>query len=156
MTLRRAEAGDLPRIAGLIASHPHSLLQQAPGDIEALAADPAARLLVWQGPDGEFAGFAAIEPLYPQVVFLTNLALVRPGRGAGLALIRAALAVAFDEMGAHRLFCDIAFDNAAGLAAFARAGLVREGTMRQCWLRDGTWVDCHAYAMLRAEWEMLR
>lgn len=148
------DSPDLPRIAALIAAHPRTLLQQNEADVQALAADPDSRVLVWDRGEG-FAGFATIEALYPQVVFLTNLALTQPGRGDGGALIRAALAVAFTDMQAHRLFCDIAFDNAAGLAAFARAGLVREGTMRECWLRADGWVDCHAYSMLAREWKAL-
>ena len=150
--LRPAVAADLADICRLIAAHPHSLLQQDEPWVARLIADPEAQVLVWQT-DSTFAGFSIIEPLYPQVVFLTNLALAHPGKGEGLALIRATLAVVFDDMQAHRLFCDIAFDNAAGLAAFERAGLVREGTMRECWLRGGIWVDCHAYSMLAREWK---
>lgn len=153
--LRPAVAADLADICGLIAAHPQSLLQQDTDAVAALLDDPDIRVLVWQRA-GAFAGFAILEPLYPQVVFLTNIALAHPGRGDGLALIRAALAVAFDDMQAHRLFCDIAFDNTAGLAAFERAGLVREGTLRECWLRDGVWVDCHAYSMLAREWKALQ
>jgi RimJ/RimL family protein N-acetyltransferase len=154
--LRRAGLGDLADICGLIAAHPQSLLQQDRDWIARLIDDPEARVMVWQRPDAAFAGFSIIEPLYPQVVFLTNLALVQPGRGEGTALIRATLATAFDQMQAHRLFCDIAFDNTAGLAAFERAGLVREGTMRECWLRGGVWVDCHSYSMLAREWKALQ
>jgi len=150
--LRPAVTADQADIRGLITAHPQSLLQQDEAWIARLIDDADARVLVWQR-NGAFAGFSIIEPLYPHVVFLTNLALSQPGKGEGLALIRATLAVAFDEMHAHRLFCDIAFDNVAGLAAFERAGLVREGTMRECWLRDGVWVDCHAYSMLRREWK---
>ena len=150
--LRPAVAADQADICGLIAAHPQSLLQQAEAWIARLIEDADARVLVWRR-NGGFAGFSIIEPLYPHVVFLTNLALSQTGMGEGLALIRSTLAVAFDEMQAHRLFCDIAFDNTAGFAAFARAGLVREGTMRECWLRDGVWVDCHASSMLRREWK---
>ena len=91
--------------------------------------------MVWDR--GGFAGFAVLELAYPQVVNLMNLAVTSPGRGEGRALIRAALDVAFRDMSAHRLFCDIAHDNEAALAAFAAAGLQREGTMRHCWLRAG-------------------
>lgn len=151
--LRRAGADDLARIAALIAAHPMQLLQQPEAWLAEQHADPANRIMVWDV-DG-FAGFAVLEQAYPHVVNLVNLALCRPGTGAGAALIRAALDVAFGDMVAHRLFCDIAHDNAAALTAFARAGLLREGTMRQCWLRGGVWEDCHAYAMLRSEWQVL-
>ncbi|MBK6467148.1 MAG: GNAT family N-acetyltransferase [Rhodobacter sp.] len=148
--LRRAEAGDLPRIAALIAAHPMQLLGQDEGWLATQCAAPENRVMVWDR--GGFAGFAVLELAYPQVVNLMNLAVTSPGRGEGRALIRAALDVAFRDMSAHRLFCDIAHDNEAALAAFAAAGLQREGTMRHCWLRAGIWEDCHAFAILRDEW----
>lgn len=154
--LRRigADSADLARIAGLIAAHPMQLLGQDEDWLRAQAAEAANRVMVWDEGAG-FAGFAVLELAYPQVVNLMNLAVAAPGRGAGGRLIRAALAVAFADMAAHRLYCDIAHDNGPALAAFARAGLVREGTMRQCWLRPDGWTDCHAFSMLAAEWRAL-
>lgn len=151
--LRRAGPDALPRIATLIAANPMQLLGQDLGWLTAQAGNDDNRLMIWDR--GGFAGFAVLELAYPQVVNLMNLAVVTPGQGQGRALIRAALDVAFDDMGAHRLFCDIAHDNAPALAAFGRAGLRHEGTMRQCWLRAGVWEDCHAFSMLRADWQAL-
>ena len=49
------------------------------------------------------------------------------------------------QLGARRIELD--------MAAFAKAGYVQEGTMRECWDRgDGAWVDCHAFGMLAREW----
>ncbi|MGB4827023.1 MAG: GNAT family protein [Paracoccaceae bacterium] len=152
--LRRAGPTDLPRIANLIAAHPMQLLGQDLDWLTRQAKAPENRVMVWDR-DG-LAGFAVLELAYPQVVNLMNLAVARPGGGEGRALIRAALDVAFAEMAAHRLFCDIAHDNAPALAAFTRAGLQREGTLRQCWLRAGVWEDCHAFSILRDEWTGLR
>lgn len=152
--LRRAAPEDLPRIAALIAAHPRALLAQDEGWLAAQAEGPDHRVMVWDR--GGFAGFAVLELAYPQAVYLMNLGLATPGRGEGQPLIRAAQDVAFTQMNAHRLYCDIAHDNATALAAFSRAGFVREGTMRQCWLRDGVWEDCHAFSILRPEWENLR
>ena len=153
--LERAGPADLPRIAALIAAHPMQLLGQDLPWLETQSAHPDNRVMVWDR--GGFAGFAVLELAYPQVVNLMNLGLLAPGQrqGQGRALIRAALEVAFGQMGAHRLFCDIAHDNAPALAAFGSAGLQREGTMRQCWLRNGIWEDCHAFAILRSEWQAL-
>jgi N-acetylglutamate synthase-like GNAT family acetyltransferase len=147
--LRRATSSDLPAIAALIAAHPMQLLAQDIPWLERLCADPEARVLVWDR--GGFAGFAVLETSWPQVITLLNLAVARPGQGA--ALIRAALDTAFNDLGAHRIFLDTAFDNPRALAAFQRAGFVQEGVMRQCWLRpDGIWADCIAMGLLRSEW----
>lgn len=149
--LRRAEPSDLPALAALIAAHPMVLLAQDAAGLAALMQDDGNRVLVWDR--AGLAGFAVVETLYPQVVYLTNFAVTNAGRGEGRALLAAVLDLAFAEMGAHRLFCDIAFDNQAALGLFGRMGLVREGTMRECWLRpDGKWADCHAFSMLRHEW----
>lgn len=161
MTLRRAAAAEIAAVARLIAAHPMQLLQQDEGWLNGIAADPAHRVMVWHTGTGTgkgtgkggITGFAVMEMAYPRVVNLINLGLARPGSGEGAALIRAALDEAFGPMAAHRLFCDIAHDNAPALRAFARAGLVQEGTMRQCWLRAGRWEDCHSFAILRDEWQ---
>ena len=150
--LRRADPGDLPAIAALIAAHPMQLLAQDMAQLQDLHVQPDTRVMIWDR--GGVDGFAIIEPMYPQVVFLTNMAVTAPGQGQSQALIAAILQLVFTEMGAHRLFCDVAFDNTPALAAFRRAGLVQEGTMRQCWLRpDGIWADCHAFSMLKHEWK---
>ncbi len=65
------------------------------------------------------------------------------------------LDVVFGELKAHRLFCDAAFDNAAGIRAFTRAGFTHEGTIRKCRKRDGIWVDCEALAILDSDWQAL-
>lgn len=150
------ESADLAQIAALIAAHPLALLGQSIEWLAAQAAEPANRVMVWdRDATGGFDGFAVLELSYPRVVNLMNLALVRPGDGAGQRLIRAALDVAFSEMAAHRLYCDVAPDNDAALAAFRRAGLVQEGVMRSCWNRGGTWVDCLAFSLLEEEWRAL-
>ena len=150
--LRQAEAAVLPRIHALIRDFPQQLLDRGDGFLATLAADADSRLLVWDR-DG-FAGFAMVEGMYPGVVNLSNLAVTACGRGEGRALIAAVQDVVFTDMAMHRIFLDVAADNAAGLRAFEAAGFVREGTMRECWLRpDGIWTDCHAYSMLRREWQ---
>lgn len=154
--LRQAEPADLPRIRALIRDFPQQLLDRGEGFLATLAADAESRLLVWDrgSPGGGFAGFAMVEGMYPGVVNLSNLAVTARGRGEGRALIAAVQDVVFTEMAMHRIFLDVAADNAAGLRAFEAAGFVREGTMRECWLRpDGIWTDCHAYSMLRREWQ---
>ncbi len=153
--LRRAEPADLPRIHALIREFPQQLLDRGEGFLATLAGDAESRLMVWNR--GGFAGFAMVEGMYPGVVNLSNLAVAARGRGEGRALIAAVQDMVFADRTMHRIFLDVAADNAAGLRAFEAAGFVREGTMRECWLRpDGIWTDCHAYSMLRREWEARR
>ena len=148
--LRRATDGEIPAVAALIAAHPKAMLTQSEDWLREIAGGAAQGVMVWDR--GRIAGVAVLDWAYPGVVSLINLGLAVPGRGDGAALIGAVQAHVFGTMGAHRMFCDIAFDNTVALAAFARAGFVKEGTMRECWNRGGVWVDCHAFGMLAREW----
>jgi RimJ/RimL family protein N-acetyltransferase len=150
--LRRATEAEIPAVAALIAAHPLALLQQSEHWLHEIAASDAQGVLVWDR-DG-IAGVAVLEWAYPGVVYLINLGVAQPGRGVGRALIAAVQDHVFGTMGAHRMYCDIAFDNAAALAAFAKAGFTQEGTMRECWDRgSGVWIDCHAFGILAREWQ---
>lgn len=149
--LRRATTGEIPAVAALIAAHPKALLQQDEAWLRDIAEGEARGVLIWD--EGGVDGFAVIDWAYPGVMGLWNLGVVHPRRGVGQRLIRAVLDEVFGALGAHRLFCDAAFDNAAAIAAFGKAGFVREGLMRECWQREpGVWVDCHALSMLAREW----
>lgn len=149
--LRRATEGEIPAVAALIEAHPMALLQQPEGWLREIVGGEARGVMVWDR--GGIAGFATLDWAYPEVVYLYNLGVAHSGRGEGQALLSAVLAEVFGAMGAHRLSCDVVFDNPAALALFERAGFVREGMMRECWQREpGVWVDCHALSMLAREW----
>jgi RimJ/RimL family protein N-acetyltransferase len=151
--LRQATEGEIPAVAALIAAHPLALLQQPESWLREIAESDAQGVMVWDR--GGIDGVAVLEWAYPGVVYLINLGLAVPKRGEGQALIGAVQAHVFGTLGAHRMFCDIAFDNHVALAAFRKAGFVQEGTMRECWDRgDGLWVDCHAFGMLAREWRV--
>ncbi len=149
--LRPATEGEIPAVAALIAAYPMQLLAQSEGWLREIAAEDGGAVLIWDR--GGIDGVAVLEWAYPGVVYLMNLGLAQPGRGEGQAFLSAVQAHVFGTMGAHRMYCDIAFDNATALTAFAKAGFVMEGTMRECWDRGaGIWVDCHAFGMLAREW----
>jgi L-amino acid N-acyltransferase YncA len=149
--LRRATTGEIPAVAALIAAYPKAMLTQSEAWLHEIADSPAQGVLVWDR--GGVDGVAVLEWGYPRVVYLINLGVAVPGRGEGQALLAAVQAHVFGTMGAHRMYCDVAFDNPAAMAAFRKAGFVQEGTMRECWDRgDGVWVDCHAFGMLAREW----
>lgn len=149
--LRRATEGEIPAVAALISVHPMALLQQPESWLQEIAAGEARGVLVWDR--GGLAGFVTLDWAYPGVVYLYNMGVVRPGRGEGKALLAALVDEVFGGLGAHRLECDVAFDNPVALALFEGAGFVREGMMRECWQREpGVWVDCLALSMLAREW----
>lgn len=152
--IRRATPDDLDRVDLLIKAHPTALMDKGAAQLREMFDADDCVILIRE--DQGFAGFATLHMLYDQVWYLDNLAVVTPGRGQGQALIREVTQIVFAELGAHRLMCDVVFDNEAGMQAMTRAGFTFEGNMRQCWNRGGIWVDCHAFAMLAPEWAVIR
>jgi putative acetyltransferase len=71
------------------------------------------------------------------------------GRGAGTALVRAALDLADRWWNLKRLELWVYADNARAVALYERFGFEREGLHRAYAYRDGEYADCLAMARLR-------
>src|SRR6476646_6687875 len=67
-------------------------------------------------------------------------------RGAGTALLRAALDIADNWIGYTRLELTVYTDNVAAVALYRNAGFEIEGTARRYALRNGEFVDAHMMA----------
>lgn len=76
----------------------------------------------------------------------------RLGRGLGSEATRLALGYGFGQLGLHRISLTVLADNARAIAAYLRCGFVVEGRFRQTLLRNGTWHDDLAMAILSPEW----
>ncbi len=84
--------------------------------------------------------------------------MVAPGRrGAGLgrAIVRAALAVAFDELRLHRVELVVFDFNHAAIRCYERAGLVREGVLRDARRVGDEYWSVVQMSILEAEWRSL-
>ncbi|NPD15868.1 GNAT family N-acetyltransferase [Xinfangfangia sp. D13-10-4-6] len=123
-------------------------------ELTAMLDDQDCLILIAEGADCN--GIATLRMLYDQVWYLDNLTVTEPGKGDGPRLIRAVTDLLFGSYNAHRIMCDVVFDNPVALKTFLGAGFTHEGNMRQCWKRNGTWVDCDALAMLAPEWRALQ
>lgn len=71
------------------------------------------------------------------------------GRGAGGALLKAAIDLADRWLQLRRLELQVYADNAAGIALYARHGFAEEGRHRAYAFRDGGFVDALAMARVR-------
>jgi RimJ/RimL family protein N-acetyltransferase len=160
VNLRPACPDDFGYVRGLT-QHPDYMPFISDDDEAALAAhlaNPAHRLLIWQGDQGP-AGFA----LFCEIgdpsgrIELRRLALAQTGGGAGAAFLAALMAYAFDDLGAARLWLDASGENPRAQAVYARAGFALEGRLRQHWHRPslGRSVDVMLYGILRDEWAAL-
>lgn len=80
-----------------------------------------------------------------------NLVAVHPdwaGRGAGRALMQAAIELADDWLNLRRLSLVVFVDNVVALAMYRSLGFVVEGTMVEYGFRRGDYIDAHVMARL--------
>lgn len=81
-----------------------------------------------------------------------NLVAVHPdrgGRGAGRALMEAAIELADDWLDLRRLSLVVFVDNAVALELYLRLGFVVEGTLAGYGFKRGSYVDAHVMARVR-------
>lgn len=103
------------------------------GEITAMLAQPLIHA-VSLGQDG----FALVQVIAPEAEVLTIA--VDPsaqGRGLGTALLRKAMDAAM-AAGARTVFLEVAADNAAARALYARAGFAQTGRRRGYYARPGS------------------
>ena len=80
-----------------------------------------------------------------------NLVAVHPdwsGRGAGRALMEAAIELADDWLNLRRLSLVVFVDNSVALEMYRRLGFVVEGTMIDYGFKRGNYIDAHVMARL--------
>lgn len=74
------------------------------------------------------------------------------GRGLGSDTVRVLCQYGFEVRGLHRLQIETLASNAAMLAAAARAGFTREGTLRRAAWVTGQFADEAILGLLAEEW----
>lgn len=74
------------------------------------------------------------------------------GRGYATEAAGAMLALAFDQLGAHRVFARIDPRNGPSRRVAQRLGMRHEGTLLQTGHFQGEWVDEELHALLAREW----
>lgn len=74
------------------------------------------------------------------------------GHGVGGAAQYLLCERAFDEVGLHKLNCEVLGSNTAAIAMYERLGFVVEGVQREQLMRAGEWVDAHLLALFEAAW----
>lgn len=106
--------------------------------------------------DGEVVGHVEIRALdRASASYRVGRVLVGPafrGEGVGTAMMRAALAVAFGEMGAHRVELGVFTFNHAAIACYERAGFRREGVRRDAFRFGEAWWSELVMGVLETEW----
>jgi len=75
------------------------------------------------------------------------------GKGYGRDTLRVLLDFAFTKRNLRRVWLETTATNEAALRAYAAAGFVEEGRLREAAYVDGRYVDSVRMAVLRADWE---
>ena len=74
------------------------------------------------------------------------------GKGFGTEAASALVAFGFEHLGVHRIWATCDLENIRSARVLEKAGMSREGTMRDdTWLR-GRWRSSHLYSILESEW----
>jgi RimJ/RimL family protein N-acetyltransferase len=74
------------------------------------------------------------------------------GKGVGTAVTRQVLAIGFATHGLNRIMLTVSEANIGGLRAYAKAGFVVEGRMREACRRNGVFHDKILMSVLKSEW----
>ncbi len=110
--------------------------------------------------DGELVGQASVNDVVRGAFQSAHLGYWlsedRTGRGIGTATVAAAVFIAFDEMGLHRLQADTLLDNVASQKVLARNGFVRIGLAPRYLNIAGRWQDHVLHQVLAEEQPALR
>jgi diamine N-acetyltransferase len=86
-----------------------------------------------------------------QSLELKRMVVQHKGQGLGRAALRMAKKVAFDDLGAHRLWLDVKTHNLLARALYDSEGFVVEGTLRESVRVDGGFESLVVMSMLHDE-----
>ena len=135
--------------------HPSEMEDASEDEWDRVFNDPEHRMLSIYGDEGDHIGeiHIAIEESLGdgQLSILIGRKAVWH-LGYGTAGIRAALEIAFDEMGLFRVWADIPEYNKSAQAIFDHLGFVHEGTLRKSRPHEGSRFDSVVMGMLATEY----
>ena len=77
------------------------------------------------------------------------------GKGCCQGMIKAALKIAFEELGFHRVCLGVYDDNVSAIRCYEKAGFITEGIQRDIlWYHDAWW-SMREMSILENEWRAL-
>jgi RimJ/RimL family protein N-acetyltransferase len=78
------------------------------------------------------------------------------GKGYCCQMVRALLAIGFEQMHLHRISLGVYDFNTAAIKCYQKAGMMVEGTVRDCLLYNGQWWSMVEMSMLEGEYGNLK
>lgn len=114
--------------------------------------------IVEAGPGLDAAGFVILIGCRSQnqSLELKRMVVQAKGQGTGRAALRVVKKVAFDDLGAHRLWLDVKKRNARAKAFYGSEGFVVEGELREAVRVQGGFESLVVMSMLESEFTQRR
>ena len=159
--LRSTTEEDLERVLALEAdpdNAPFILRWPRDAHLAAISDPDRAHLMVEARVSGQIIGYlilAAIQSPHRSIEFV-RITIDRKGEGYGRECLRAVKRLAFETLGAHRLWLDVMDHNTRAKALYLAEGFVEEGTLRQSIEVDGRRVSLIVLSMLEPEYRQAR
>ena len=163
--LRRFTAGDIPSLLSWIDGPEALTMWSGPGfawpldegQLVAHAGRASASRRIWavQADAGAVVGHLELGVDPDHRVGRLARVLIAPagrGRGIGAAAVRAALRVAFGELGLHRVGLGVFTQNTTAIRLYTRLGFVPEGVLREVVRVNGAWWSSLEMGLLDHEW----
>lgn len=153
--LRPATPSDFPFIHK-IASRVENLafIEDSPDQtLQAFVDDADAALMIWEY-GGISAGFALFNELtHPNLqIEIRRLALDQTDKGLGQEFIKDLVHFGLKDCGKHRVWLDVAPNNARAIRSYAKAGFRQDHNARNVWQRpDGVSVELLVFNFVRTD-----
>mgnify|MGYP005775168369 CR=1 FL=1 len=74
------------------------------------------------------------------------------GKGAGTFAVKEILNHAFNNLNLHRVELTVLKNNERAMKLYEKSGFKREGTLRQVYYKNGSFVDAYIYSILKDEY----
>lgn len=97
------------------------------------------------------AGLTDIDHMNKRAEFSLYIDPDRHGLGLGKATLQVLFDHGFGNLGLNVIYGET-FDGNPAAKLFEKIGMVKEGTRRQFYWKDGKYVDAHLYSLTREEW----
>lgn len=156
MLIRPAVLSDIPGITAIerLPESRRFVGQWSEERHRATLASLDARYFVGESEPGVLQAFAILRGLAEssRSIELKRIVVADPGRGLGRIILMELMHIAFDELGAHRLFLDVFEDNARARHLYESLGFAYEGTLREAALRDGQYCTLRLMSVLDREY----
>jgi RimJ/RimL family protein N-acetyltransferase len=102
-------------------------------------------------------GLHQIDPIARKAEFGINVGdRAFQSKGYGTEAVRLALRYGFEELNLNRLALSVFANNPRAISCYQKVGFQPEGCHRQAAYKNGQYCDVYRFAILRAEWEVIR